>query len=262
MVSNSHYDEENYEDRLIVYTPIHSIILLIMMVFGIFFFMFIFFWWSSAFIFLFKAVGFSYFESIMLALAIVLLSAVLSIINVPVYRIVREMEIPLIRYVHFFGIPYTIPVFIRRRKIMVIAINVGGAVIPIMLSLLFIFKIVTSPYVLNVLSSLIMTIIIVTLVSYVLARPVRGVGIVMPGFIPPMVSAFFSATLTHPIAYAVLVAYISGTLGVLLGADILHLIKDWEKLQAPIVSIGGAGTFDGIYLSGILAVLLLPLFII
>jgi uncharacterized membrane protein len=51
------------------------------------------------------------------------------------------------------------------------------------------------------------------------------------------------------------VAYISGTVGTLIGADILNL-KKIEKLGAPIASIGGAGTFDGIFLNGILAVLL------
>ena len=50
-------------------------------------------------------------------------------------------------------------------------------------------------------------------------------------------------------------AYIGGTLGVLLGADILRL-KDIGKLGEPVASIGGAGTFDGIFVTGIVAVLL------
>ncbi|HKJ83537.1 MAG TPA: DUF1614 domain-containing protein, partial [Mariprofundaceae bacterium] len=50
-------------------------------------------------------------------------------------------------------------------------------------------------------------------------------------------------------------AYIAGTTGVIIGADLLHL-KDIAKLGAPVVSIGGAGTFDGIVLTGIVAVLL------
>jgi uncharacterized membrane protein len=50
-------------------------------------------------------------------------------------------------------------------------------------------------------------------------------------------------------------AYVAGTLGTLIGADILHLDK-LRHLNAPVASIGGAGTFDGIFLTGILAVLL------
>jgi uncharacterized membrane protein len=44
-------------------------------------------------------------------------------------------------------------------------------------------------------------------------------------------------------------------MGTLLGADILHF-GDIQGLGAPVASIGGAGTFDGIFVTGILAVLL------
>jgi len=231
------------------------------MMFGMLFFLAIFFWWSTAFIALFRVLGFSLGESFILALTMIFLSAIFSLVNIPVLRVVREIEVPTIRYVYFFGIPYTIPVFVRRKRKMIIAVNLGGAVIPLILSAIFIAKIATSPYSARVLISLLEVTLIVTFISYVIAKPVRGVGIVMPGFIPPLISAFFSAALTVPHAYAVLVAYSSATIGVLLGADILHLIKDWDKLQAPIVSIGGAGTFDGIYLSGIMSVIFLPLFL-
>jgi uncharacterized membrane protein len=42
---------------------------------------------------------------------------------------------------------------------------------------------------------------------------------------------------------------------VLIGADLLNLRK-LQGLGAPIVSIGGAGTFDGIFVTGLMAVLL------
>jgi uncharacterized membrane protein len=51
------------------------------------------------------------------------------------------------------------------------------------------------------------------------------------------------------------VAYISGTLGVLTDADQLRL-KDVRKLGAALASIGGAGTFDGIVMTGSVAALL------
>jgi uncharacterized membrane protein len=54
---------------------------------------------------------------------------------------------------------------------------------------------------------------------------------------------------------AAALAYISGTLGTLIGADLLNLGKI-HGLGAPVASIGGAGTFDGIFLTSIAAVLL------
>ena len=53
-------------------------------------------------------------------------------------------------------------------------------------------------------------------------------------------------------------SYIVGTLGTLIGADLTNLRK-LQGLGAPVASIGGAGTFDGIFLTGILAVLLASL---
>ncbi len=256
---------EEEREKVIFYTPLHSLIFLVMIILGLFMFMIMFFWWSSVFIFLFRTLGFRFSESVLFAFTVIVFSAILSMVNIPVYRIVKEIETPSIRYVVFFGIPYTIPAFIRRRRVMTIAVNVGGAVIPVLLSLLLIIKILTFPNFQQVLFALLVAMTAVTTISYVLAKPVKGVGIVMPAFIPPLTSAFASASiisfLALPPVSAIPIAYIAGTLGVLIGADLLHLIKDWEKLYAPVVSIGGAGTFDGIYLSGILSVILLPLFI-
>ena len=54
---------------------------------------------------------------------------------------------------------------------------------------------------------------------------------------------------------APIIAYASGTLGTILGADLLNLHRIRE-LGAPLVSIGGAGTFDGVFLSGLIAAFL------
>jgi hypothetical protein len=52
--------------------------------------------------------------------------------------------------------------------------------------------------------------------------------------------------------YAAQLAYIGGSMGTLIGADMLDKIG---SLGAPMASIGGAATFDGIFLTDILAVL-------
>jgi uncharacterized membrane protein len=85
---------------------------------------------------------------------------------------------------------------------------------------------------------------------------VPGVGIVAPTFVPPIVAALAAIVIGgHAIAA---LAYVGGTIGTLVGADLVNLgrIRD---IGAPLASIGGAGTFDGIFLTGILAVLLASL---
>lgn len=129
----------------------------------------------------------------------------------------------------------------------IIAINVGGALIPILFSL----------YLISISSLTIIQIMlatgIVSFICYSVSRPIQGLGIGMPIFIAPFTAAI-TAILISPENSAPL-AYICGTMGVLIGADILR-IKDIPQLGAPIASIGGAGTFDGIFLTGIVAVLL------
>ena len=90
-----------------------------------------------------------------------------------------------------------------------------------------------------------------------LARPVQGLGITVPTVVPPLIAAGVALLLSWQ--HAAPLAYIAGTLGTLLGADILNLGKI-EGLGAPVASIGGAGTFDGVFLTGILAVLLAGIF--
>ncbi|MBS4052541.1 DUF1614 domain-containing protein [Methylomonas rivi] len=129
----------------------------------------------------------------------------------------------------------------------VIAINVGGCVIPVGLCVYFISLQLIEPLLLGV------DILIIAGLSYRLSRPVPGLGIAMPLFIAPLASALLALILDP--AHAAHLAYIGGVLGVLIGADILHL-KSVGSLGVPVASIGGAGTFDGIFLTGIIAALL------
>ncbi len=128
-----------------------------------------------------------------------------------------------------------------------IAINVGGAVIPLGFC---VFLIVQQPL---PWIGLLLAITFTCAVSYLLSRPVANMGIGMPVLVAPITAAITAIVLAPQ--HSAPVAYISGTLGVLLGADILRL-KDIRQLAVPIASIGGAGTFDGIFLTGLIAVLL------
>jgi uncharacterized membrane protein len=167
-----------------------------------------------------------------------------SFINIPVKKIPQEHLEPNGKARHF-GITYTIPVW-RQPRVTLVALNLGGAVIPIAIC---IYLVVNSGMWLTAL----LATGIMTAIAYSLARPVRGVGIALPAFIPPVAAALIAVLLAGE--HAPLVAYVGGTLGTLIGADLLNL-KKISRLGAPVASIGGAGTFDGIFLTGILAVLL------
>jgi len=92
---------------------------------------------------------------------------------------------------------------------------------------------------------------------HLMARPVPGVGIAVPILIPPLVTALVALSLSswNPAP----LAYIAGSLGTLIGADLMNLGKV-RDLGAPVASIGGAGKFDGIFLTGVVAVLLTSIF--
>jgi uncharacterized membrane protein len=128
----------------------------------------------------------------------------------------------------------------------VLAVNLGGAVVPTLLSLYLIVK--NRLYFQSLVG-----VLFVTLVTHSLAQPVPGVGIAVPTLIPPIAAAGVAWLLSR--RQAPCVAYVSGSLGTLIGADLLNLGLI-QGLGAPVASIGGAGTFDGIFLTGILAVLL------
>ena len=128
----------------------------------------------------------------------------------------------------------------------VIAVNIGGAVIPTLLSLYLLLKN-------RIWSSAAVATLVMTFVCYSLAQPVPGIGIAIPSLVPPIIAATVALLVAR--ANVATVAYVSGSLGTLIGADLLNLGKV-QGLGAPVVSIGGAGTFDGVFLTGILAVLL------
>jgi uncharacterized membrane protein len=128
-----------------------------------------------------------------------------------------------------------------------IAVNVGGALVPVGFSVYL-----AQLHALH-LTTVAPAVAIVALVSYLTSRPVPGFGIAMPILIAPL-TAGATALLLDPQASAPL-AYVCGTLGVLLGADLMHF-PEIRRLGAPVASIGGAGTFDGIFITGIVAVLL------
>ncbi len=173
-----------------------------------------------------------------------------SYINIPIARIeggpVHPMEV-----VNSFGVRYRVPVRYAGGGT-TLAVNVGGAIVPVLISL----------YVLARQSEAILPALfgaaIVATVVHRFAKPVPGLGIATPMLIPPIVAALVAIAFTgifHVGAHVDAVAYVSGVIGTLVGADLANLRKLGD-LGAPVASIGGAGTFDGVFLTGIVAVLL------
>ena len=164
----------------------------------------------------------------------------------------------------------------------VIAINVGGALVPIAFSI-YLLTLPSTSWI----AALIATVIVATVAKF-LARPLTGVGVAMPVIVPLLVTALVSRLLIIalglPAVSAAPVAYIAGTLGTLIGADLLNLPRILRgslvdgvdqsvsaleleeanggrlpKGQTYVASIGGAGVFDGVFFTGIIAPLLAAL---
>ena len=183
------------------------------------------------------------------AAALVVLGILLgSLVNIPVARVQRQGTVPVDR-LGLFGLAGWRPEARRLQTETVVAVNVGGCLVPCGLAAYELSQLAKT----DAIPALVAAVLLNVLVCYLVARPVRGVGIAMPGLIPPLVAAT-SAYLLAP-AYATPVAFVAGTLGPLVGADLLHL-RRIEEMDAGMLSIGGAGTFDGILLSGIVAVYL------
>jgi uncharacterized membrane protein len=182
------------------------------------------------------------------AFLVLLSSLVGSYFNIPVVELPAQ-QILTREEVQFFGMHYVVPVTIDWPGTL-IAVNVGGAVIPVVVSL---YLLITH----HLWIRGAVAVACVAAICHLLAYPVPGLGIAMPMVVPPIASALVALLLSR--SEAAPLAYIGGSLGALIGADLLNLDKV-QGLGAPVASIGGAGTFDGVFLTGILAVLLASLF--
>jgi len=181
------------------------------------------------------------------AMLILLASLIGSYFNIPVAELPAR-QIVSGQLIDFFGMQYVVPV-VSSWPGTVIAVNVGGAMIPVAVSLYLYARHglwVQAP----------VAIACVAALSHWLAHPVVGLGIAVPVFVPALVTAVVALMLSRRDAPAL--AYIAGSCGTLIGADLLNLDR-LQGLGAPVASIGGAGTFDGIFLTGVLAVVIASL---
>jgi uncharacterized membrane protein len=185
-----------------------------------------------------------------LALMALMASLAGSYINIPLAQ-VESGEPHTVDIINAFGVRYRVPLRYARGTT-TLAVNLGGAVVPILISI-YVLSRQPGAIVPSALGAL-----LVALAVHRWARPVRGLGIAIPMFIPPIVAALTAWVLAGLFAgygHIDAIAYVGGVIGTLVGADIANLDK-LRDLGAPVASIGGAGTFDGVFLTGIVAVLL------
>lgn len=177
------------------------------------------------------------------ALLLLFGSLIGSYFNIPI-TVLPGQPVTSGEIVDFYGMRYIVPTVVQWPGT-VLAVNVGGAVIPTLMSAYLVIR-----YQLWFKAAI--AIVIIAAVIHAMATPVHGVGIAVPVFVPVVATAILAFILSRE--YAPPLAYIGGSVGTLIGADLLNLDKV-AGLGAPVASIGGAGTFDGIFLTGIIAVL-------
>jgi len=181
------------------------------------------------------------------ALTLMIAMFVGGLINIPITRIRRDKNVSS-NALAVYGLADFWPNIERNRHETIIAVNFGGCVVPAGLALYesgYLAAFHPRALMLGIAGCLVNI-----AVCYFVARPVKGVGIAMPGLVSPAIAALLAFLLAPEAAPPV--AFVIGVLGPLIGADLLHL-KDIEAADAGVASIGGAGTFDGIVLSGVVA---------
>jgi uncharacterized membrane protein len=179
-----------------------------------------------------------------MALALLFGSLIGSYFNIPV-TLLPGKTIQSGEIVDFYGMRYVVP-YVTSWPGTVLAVNVGGAVIPTLMSTYLVLRY-------RLWAKAAIAVVVIAIIIHASATPVQGVGIAVPVFAPVIATAILAFMLSRE--YAAPLAYIGGSMGTLIGADLMNLDKI-GNLGAPVASIGGAGTFDGIFLTGILAVLL------
>lgn len=187
-------------------------------------------------------------SSLLAALAIFLGSAV----NIPVTRVEQEQTVEYQPH-RLLGLHRLLSPAVKHRTYTVIAVNVGGCLVPTALAGYQAARLALEAP--SVLPAALGALAINVVLCYTVATPVPETGITMPPLVPAGAAAVCG--LLFAPEWAPPIAFMAGVLGPVIGADVLHL-DDIAEIGTGMASIGGAGTFDGIVLSGLVATLLVP----
>jgi uncharacterized membrane protein len=141
-------------------------------------------------------------------------------------------------------------------KKQVFAVNLGGCVLPLLLSLTFLLG-TAGEVAAGAWGWIGFALLVVAGGCYAMSRPDAFTGLRVPLFMPALMT-FLSVYFFVPEPARPLAAYVAGTMGTILGGNVAPLLtpRTRNRIAAPLVSIGGAGTFGGVLVAGVLAVLL------
>jgi uncharacterized membrane protein len=177
------------------------------------------------------------------------------LVNLPLYRVNRGDDQPPPRDwdAYRIGGRWSWVPMERTSVQTIVAVNVGGCLIPTGLAIYLATHLWRAGP--QVQWALIVAALINIYICWRIARPIPGLGIAIPAFVPPLVAVLAAWILLAGERYDLVrapVAFVAGVSGPLIGADLLNLRK-FERISAGVTSIGGAGTFDGIVISGLVA---------
>lgn len=187
------------------------------------------------------------------ALALVLLMLAGSFVNIPLYRIRRDMirATPLDPDGNMLAAPFAaLPVWET-----VISVNFGGGIIPVGIAAYMVYQAVMVTGT-TLLVPVILCAAIVMVISFVSTREMAGVGIRVPFIIPALTALLIGVLLSGGTGLnAAVTALAGGTFGTIAGGNLAHLFRVRE-LEVPEVSIGGFGTFGAVFLCCVLPALI------
>ncbi|MHB8584308.1 MAG: DUF1614 domain-containing protein [Thermoplasmatota archaeon] len=136
-----------------------------------------------------------------------------------------------------------------------LTLNVGGALLALLLAGIWLYKRVLPPV------RTVGGIALVAVVAHAVVQfdPAQGIVALFPYFFLPPIAAFLYAVLVcapDP-RKSVPVGFTSGSIGALVGADLVNLPAvgahfTQSATDSAIVSVGGAGVFDMVFLAGVL----------
>jgi len=196
----------------------------------------------------FTRLGFSW----IIALAMVILMMSGSLVNIPVYRIQRDIiRVPENKASFFGGCDQGVSARVWET---IISINLGGAVIPLCVSMFMIYRAIPvsgNSIVLTVCAG-ISVVAVITFVSTSLVTGGIRVPLLLPGLAALLAGLFLGGGTGLT---AAVTAFVSGTTGVLLGGNIaqLHRIQETEIHE---FSLGGSGTFGSVFICCMLPALI------
>jgi uncharacterized membrane protein len=187
------------------------------------------------------------------ALALVLLMLAGSFVNIPLYRIQRDMirAIPLDSDGNELAVPFAAPPVWDT----VISVNLGGGILPVCIAAYMVNQAVMVDGT-AILTPVVVCAVLVTVLSFVSTREVAGIGIQVPFIISALTAILTGVLLSGGTGLtAAVTALAGGTLGTLMGGNLAHLwhVRD---LEIPEVSIGGFGTFGAVFLCCVLPALI------